>query len=92
MLLRSAGADLSPPDSERLVVDHSVFGRGYGYPNPRWETLAAKASSMGMVLEPTYSGKAFEACLAAMEEGRTGGEVLFIDTVNSRPLDDLIGA
>ncbi|MDY0061264.1 MAG: pyridoxal-phosphate dependent enzyme [Myxococcota bacterium] len=57
------------------------LGAGYGVP-----TLAAEAArhllarSSGVLLDPTYTGKAFAALLAARDAGRLRGPQLFWDT------------
>ncbi len=46
-----------------LRIDASFVGRGYGYPSRLGESASELARSFGLVLEPTYTAKAFAAAL-----------------------------
>ncbi len=75
----------------RLDVLHGFAGPGYG----AWTPGAGEAARLveqahGISLETTYTGKAMAACLDWIRQRRTGREVMFIDTVNSRPMDAII--
>lgn len=48
-------ADFSPPTL--VIVD--ALGRGYGYPTSAGESARALAAEHGLMLDPTYGGKAF---------------------------------
>ncbi len=82
-LLRAHGARLPAADARRLVLHHELFPPGYGRSNPPAEAAVAEGAVRGLYLEPTYSGKALAACLAAVRTGGTGGRVLFINSVSS---------
>lgn len=77
-------------DSETVSfgLEHSQFGAGYGV-----KTDAATAAvdlardEAGINLDDTYTGKAMAAILA---KGFRGKRVLFVNTLNSRPVSDLI--
>ena len=84
---------LQPPKGMRLRGLHVVndfLGPGYGHDTP--EALRAMQigeSEMGLKLEGTYTAKALAGCLARLEAGAAGRHVLFMNTVNSRPLAEL---
>ncbi len=48
---------------ERLVLDASQLGRGYGWATSAGERAAALAAEQGLRLDPTYTAKAFAAAL-----------------------------
>ncbi|MEE2752053.1 MAG: pyridoxal-phosphate dependent enzyme [Myxococcota bacterium] len=92
-LLRARGAVLAHPGADTLIVDSTAIGGGYGHPTSEGMEAVEKAREVaGLLLEPTYSAKALAACIRAIVEGRTGGEVLFVDTLNSRSLTGLLEA
>jgi len=90
VLLNESGASVPEARLERLVVDDSAIGDGYGHATDEGLLAMEQAGARGIHLEPTYTAKALAACLRAMSEGRTGSEVLFVDTLNSRPLAPLL--
>ncbi len=73
----------------RLV--HDWFGAGYGHAVPAGVEAARLARDRaGLQLEPTYTAKALAACLDEIRREVVGGVVVFVDTVNSRPLQPLL--
>jgi D-cysteine desulfhydrase len=48
----------------RLSVDDSWLGRGYGWATPEADEAARTAEILGLSLDPTYTAKAFAACLS----------------------------
>jgi D-cysteine desulfhydrase len=60
------------------------YGPGYGHGTPAASAAIARAAESGLVLESTYTGKAFAAFLARLAACR--GPVLFWNTFNSHPL------
>ena len=83
--LRDAGADCPPYDPARLVLHDGVIGAGYGHPTPAGEAARAFArGSLGLTLDPTYTGKALACCLEWMATAQRGSNVLFINTYSSR--------
>jgi 1-aminocyclopropane-1-carboxylate deaminase/D-cysteine desulfhydrase-like pyridoxal-dependent ACC family enzyme len=75
----------------RLRVEHGFFGGRYGLATGEADAAVARAASVGLRLEPTYTGKALAALLADADAGRLDGKrVLFIDTFNSVDLAPLI--
>ena len=59
------GPDRKPDHSwqQRLVVDNSQVGRGYGWATPSGERASEVAASVGLSLDPTYTAKAFASAL-----------------------------
>jgi 1-aminocyclopropane-1-carboxylate deaminase/D-cysteine desulfhydrase-like pyridoxal-dependent ACC family enzyme len=63
------------------------LGDGYAKSNEKTDAAVALAhEQLGLQLETTYTGKAFVALLDDL--GDRGGDVLFWNTYNSRPLPD----
>lgn len=52
----------------RLMVVHGL-GRGYGYPTPAGERAMALGAAHGLVLDPTYTAKAFGVIPTLAERG-----------------------
>ncbi len=74
-----------------LRVVHDQFGGGYGVPTAAGEDARSLAAARACLdLEPTYTAKALAGCLAELRAGKALGVTVFIDTVNSRPLDPLL--
>jgi len=48
---------------QRLVVDDSQIGRGYGWSTPSGDRASEVATSVGLSLDPTYTAKAFASAL-----------------------------
>ena len=48
---------------QRLVVDASQVGRGYGWATPSGERASEVAARVGLSLDPTYTAKAFASAL-----------------------------
>lgn len=93
-LLAARGADwfYHCPLAE-LHVEHGQFGGGYGRATAASDAAVARAAAAGLVLEPTYTGKAMAALLADADAGRLDGKrVLFLHTFSSVDLAPLVGA
>ena len=71
--------------AKHLEIDRKWVGRGYGFETPEVATAIAEGTKLGIVLDPTYTAKAF-AC--AVERARTE-RVLFWHTLSTCSLDDL---
>jgi 1-aminocyclopropane-1-carboxylate deaminase/D-cysteine desulfhydrase-like pyridoxal-dependent ACC family enzyme len=84
-------ATQSPPAAShvRLVVDERFLGRGYGYPTDDGEAAMRAASSVGLVLDPTYTAKAF-ACALWYVRARRAERVLYWHTLSSAPMSPLL--
>jgi D-cysteine desulfhydrase len=86
----SIPADLA--SRARYAFRTGYLGDGYARSNEKTEAAVALAGEqLDLALETTYTGKAFAALLDDL--GDTGGNTLFWNTYNSRPLPDpVIGA
>ncbi len=74
-------------DPDLLTVDHRFFGGAYGRVTDAAGTAVERGRELGLVLETTYTGKAFAALLADVEAGRLAGKrALFWNTFSSVPL------
>ncbi|HSO31863.1 MAG TPA: pyridoxal-phosphate dependent enzyme [Labilithrix sp.] len=74
--------------ARRIEVDGRWIGRGYGHATPEGQAATTEAARCGLVLDATYTAKAFAATLA---HGRANPQekVLFWHTLSSAPsLDD----
>jgi 1-aminocyclopropane-1-carboxylate deaminase/D-cysteine desulfhydrase-like pyridoxal-dependent ACC family enzyme len=69
-------------DELRLDIDRRWLGRGYGYSTREGERAMAEASRFGLLLDPTYTAKAFAAALDVARTKR----VLYWHTLSSAPL------
>ena len=86
-LLRERGADLPELDipGRNLVVIEDQVGPGYGH-----GTMASEAARErilhedGLDLDPVYTAKAMAGVLGFIEEGRTEGPIVFLDTNGPR--------
>lgn len=84
--------DPSIPDDlfkhTRLCWRDDFFGRGYAVSDATTATAVSRAKTeLGLSLEATYTGKAMAALLHDLESQEyTGGNCLFWNTYNSRPL------
>jgi D-cysteine desulfhydrase len=63
-----------------LQVTRRFRGRGYGVPTPEAEEARALAAGDGLALEPTYTGKALAALVAAARARESPGPLLFWHT------------
>lgn len=89
-VLRRHGAPIDRPTLDGLRLEHGFIGDGYGEPDPRGAEAIARAADAGLILEPTYTGKALAACLA--EAARLGGVAVFVQTASTTPLPPVTGA
>jgi D-cysteine desulfhydrase len=88
--LRQAGADLPDVRPDALVLDQRWFGRAYGQPTDAGRRAGEIAASAGLGIEPTYSAKTLAAAVHALRHDMVGGPVLWIDTANAQPLEELL--
>jgi D-cysteine desulfhydrase len=76
---REAGAATVAPRGWR--IDDRFRGEAYGVASAEvWGTIASVARSEGLLLDPTYTGKAMHALVSEARAGRIGGRVLFWHT------------
>jgi len=74
---------------QRLEIEPRFAGLGYGEPSPEGSRAMDLAASEGLLLEPTYTAKAFAAALDRVARG-SHGCVLFWNTFSSAPLEPLL--
>ncbi len=82
-LLGSAGADVAVRP-ERLVVDHSAYGGGYGVATD--EGLAVMDTTWAFPVEPTYTAKALACTQRWLAEGRVSQAVFLASCGRMGPL------
>jgi len=69
----SRGARPAPPTV--VDIDHDRFGAGYGaLTDATVEAMELAARLEGLVLDPVYTGKAMAGLVAAVRDGRLGGD------------------
>ena len=88
--LRALGrARVDPAWPRRLFVDGSQVGRGYGFATSAGQSATELAAAQDLVLDPTYTAKAFAAALAlARGEHRLGAapaRILYWHTLSVTP-------
>ena len=62
------------------------IGEGYGIPTARGDEATARARSVGLTLDPTYTAKAFAATLDEVARGEAK-TVVFWQTLSSASLE-----
>ncbi len=73
--LRRIHRPSSPDFSSILTIDSEWIGKGYGHATAAGELAMAEAASLGLVLESTYTGKAFASALARLRGSSGRGNV-----------------
>ena len=71
------------PDPTAIAVTDAYVGTGFGFPDP--ETLSALrllAGNEGILVDPTYTGKAFACLIDLVRKGRFGADedIVFVHT------------
>ncbi len=80
------------PMSRALHVTRAFLGRGYGHPTESGAQATAVAAADGIVLDPTYTAKAFAAALEEARRRGPGSTVLYWHTLSSPlPFERLLG-
>ena len=85
--LEQLGHDSVP--SDKILVDDSYVGDGYGIPSPQTlEAICLTASCEGILLDPVYSGKGMSGLIGLVRSGFFGSsdKVLFLHTGGSSSL------
>ena len=82
--------------AKRIEVDGSWIGRGYGHATDEGRSAMEVAARDGLVLDATYTAKAFACALACVERGAHGAvgpvrEVLYWHTLSNAALEPLLG-
>jgi D-cysteine desulfhydrase len=85
-----AGVTRADRAAARIEVERGFIGRGYGHPSRDGGAATSDAKEAGIVLDPTYTAKAFACALARVRAG-TDGTVLYWHTLSTRPLGELAG-
>ena len=70
-------------DEDRILVDESYRGPGYGYPTPAtMEAIEIAALDEGLILDPVYTGKAMAGLIDHARQGRltSADTVVFLHT------------
>jgi D-cysteine desulfhydrase len=70
-ILRSVGS-ASSVSPDRLIVNKSVLGEGYGHESEPGKAARSKANSLDLPLDPTYTAKAFAGALSLAKGKQTG--------------------
>jgi 1-aminocyclopropane-1-carboxylate deaminase/D-cysteine desulfhydrase-like pyridoxal-dependent ACC family enzyme len=73
----------------RLEVERGFLGAGYGRPTRASEAAMQEATRAGILLDPTYTAKAFAAALARVASGQER-TILYWHTLSSAPLGPLL--
>ncbi|MCS6798684.1 MAG: pyridoxal-phosphate dependent enzyme [Myxococcota bacterium] len=81
--------DVARVAMRRLQVDHRQFAPGYGRSTEASREAMRVARDDGLVLDPTYTSKAF-ASLLALVRGGARGPHLFWHTLSSAPMEPLL--
>jgi D-cysteine desulfhydrase len=78
-------------DPSKLEIDERWIGSGYGVPTRAGDEAMEVARGVGLEADPVYTAKALAAALDAARSGAPAGPVLWVNTVNSHPLEDVLG-
>ena len=65
------------PRHGNIAIDRGYLGAGYGHPTDAGEAATGEGARLGLVLEPTYTAKAFAS---ALDRWRAGRRVVFVQT------------
>jgi D-cysteine desulfhydrase len=76
-------------DPPRLGMDTRFLGRGYGHATAEGDEATRIASAAGLVLDPTYTAKAFASALWRVR-ARQGRVILYWHTLSSAPMGPLL--
>jgi 1-aminocyclopropane-1-carboxylate deaminase/D-cysteine desulfhydrase-like pyridoxal-dependent ACC family enzyme len=91
---RRAGVDRKragvPPLRSRLAIDTRFLGKGYGEPTREGaEATELARVAAGLVLDPTYTAKAFASALR-LTQTTEAKHVLYWHTLSSAPMEPLL--
>jgi 1-aminocyclopropane-1-carboxylate deaminase/D-cysteine desulfhydrase-like pyridoxal-dependent ACC family enzyme len=73
----------------RLSADARFVGAGYGHPTDDGDAATDLARTAGLVLDPTYTAKAF-ACALWHVHSRAAPNILYWHTLSSAPMEPLL--
>jgi D-cysteine desulfhydrase len=86
---RCAGTPTPDRLLERLELDRSYLGKGYGHATTQSVHALEQGKQLGLTLEHTYTAKAFAAALDLVRRG-SARNVLFWQTLSSAPMGPLL--
>lgn len=89
MAKRCAGREGAADAHARLQIDRGFLGEGYGHPTEAARNAVAEAAKGGLVLDTTYTAKAFAAALDRVAAGRDR-TILYWHTLSSAPMAPLL--
>jgi D-cysteine desulfhydrase len=94
---RARDLPVRPPLEGRLVTDSRFLGPGYGHATKEGDEATRIALQAGIVLDPTYTAKAFAAALhhahaarVAHSAGAPRQVILYWHTLSSAPMEPLL--
>lgn len=80
-IVERIAAEAGRPLTADWSVDDRFKGPAYGVSTPeQWRTIQQAARLEGLLVDPTYTGKALHALAATARSGEIGGKVLFWHT------------
>jgi 1-aminocyclopropane-1-carboxylate deaminase/D-cysteine desulfhydrase-like pyridoxal-dependent ACC family enzyme len=91
-LVAACVREVAAPGSRRresFSIDERFLGRGYGHPTSEGQSATRAAAGEGLVLDPTYTAKAFAAALWHVR-ARRSPRVLYWHTLSSAPMAPLL--
>jgi len=88
--VRAGGVYLPEVRLEGLRIEHRWFTGGYGHFDDRVLAAREHARSQGLHLETTYTAKAWGAFQHELLAARPHEVVLFVQTVNTHPLGEVL--
>ncbi len=80
---------LRPHVLARLELERGYLGAGYGHATAASAAATQEAAKAGILLDPTYTAKAFAAALARVAAGKER-TILYWQTLSSAPLAPLL--
>lgn len=84
---RALARDGGAPDWGRLAsglaLEGAFKGEGYGEPSDAGRRAEAEAGRVGLVLDPTYTAKAFAAALRRRDRAAQAKKMLYLHTLSS---------
>jgi 1-aminocyclopropane-1-carboxylate deaminase/D-cysteine desulfhydrase-like pyridoxal-dependent ACC family enzyme len=76
-----------------LTIEEGFLGEGYGVATSAGrEATRIAAETEGLALDPSYTSKTLAALIAHGRSRRKGQRLLYVHTLNSRPLEALVAA
>ena len=73
---------------KRIEVDRRWVGKGYGHSTPEGQAAIARAATAGLVLDATYTAKAFACALERASD--SNARIVYWHTLSTAPMDPLL--